>query len=305
MKRDTSNGGRAVLRGTGGISVALAFLSLPLAAQSGYQVVTFDVPGAMGTLPSAINDSGVVVGYYETVNSSNVTIYQGFERTADGEISTLVYPGTTQYNNYASGINAAGLIVGTYFTASGFNQGYVYNGTSYATFDIQGAPTTLFGISNNDLVSGLYSPNTSELPVSFVRSPQGELLPIQFPGSTFTWPYGVNDHGEVVGIFGEASGSVAGFVFRPSQGYTQLNKPGADGTYPAGINDASVIVGDYYDQSVGHYYGFVLDAGQYTSISIPGANSTYPTGINSAGDITGYYWDEQIVSHGFLLTAPR
>jgi len=282
--------------------VVFASLNPLPAAQSAYQIVKFDVPGAAATWPSAINDAGVIVGYYQTVNSSNEAIFQGFERTPDGQITTLTYPGTAEYNNYARGINAAGLIVGTYFNAGGDNQGYVYNGTNYVTLDLRNDPTSLFGISNNGLLVGLY--NTSAQSISFVRLPNGALLPVLFPDSTFSWPYGVNDNAEAVGIFGETSGSVAGFVFSPNQGYTQLNMPGANGTYPAGINDAGVIVGDYYDQNVGQYIGFVLNAGKYTSISITGAISTYPTGINSKGDIAGYYWDDQVVAHGFLLKAP-
>jgi len=306
MQPNNLNATRVVFRATASIAIALvAFASVQprLAAQSAYQIVKFDVPGAAGTSPSAINDSGVIVGYYQTVNSSNEATFQGFERTPDGQIITLTYPGTAEDNNYARGINSAGLIVGTYFNASDINQGCVYNGTGYVTLDIRNGPTSLFGISNNGLLVGLYSPSTSTQPISFVRFPSCALLPILFPGSTFSWPYGVNDQAEAVGIFGETSGSVAGSVFSPNQGCTQLNMPGANGTYPAGINDARVIVGDYYDQNEDQYVGFILNAGQYTSISIPGANSTYPTGINSKGDIAGYYWDDQAVPHGFLLAA--
>jgi len=102
--------------------VVFASLNPLPAAQSAYQIVKFDVPGAAATWPSAINDAGVIVGYYQTVNSSNEAIFQGFERTPDGQITTLTYPGTAEYNNYARGINAAGLIVGTYFNAGGDNQ---------------------------------------------------------------------------------------------------------------------------------------------------------------------------------------
>lgn len=44
MNRD----GRLALRRIASVSMAVAFLSLPLAAQSGYQFVKFDVPGAIG-----------------------------------------------------------------------------------------------------------------------------------------------------------------------------------------------------------------------------------------------------------------
>jgi predicted membrane protein len=79
---------------------------------------TFSEPGA-GAYPFAINDSGLVVGYYW----DNAIPYQirGFSRTARGVITAFDAPGTTP-DTYPTSVNAAGTIVG-WFVVPGAQYG--------------------------------------------------------------------------------------------------------------------------------------------------------------------------------------
>ena len=57
-----------------------------------YCTVTFSVPGASQTVPTSINSSGAVAGYYATSGTFGSTVY-GFVRDPDGTITTFAAPG--------------------------------------------------------------------------------------------------------------------------------------------------------------------------------------------------------------------
>jgi len=62
--------------------------------------VSFSVPGALGTYPTAINASMEVTGYYNIAPEET----RGFLREADGSISTFNVAGAT--STQPQGINA-------------------------------------------------------------------------------------------------------------------------------------------------------------------------------------------------------
>ena len=110
---------------------------------------------------------------------------------------------------------------------------------------------------------------------------------IDVPGAQGTFVYDINDTGQIVGDYTDASGR-HGFVFDGST-YITLDYPSAGSTSAFGINDAGQIVGSYDDGQGGPPGAFLLDdsSGPYTSLMFPGAEYTSATGINDAGDITG------------------
>src|SRR6516225_11891225 len=75
--------------------------------------VTFDVPGAISTNPSSINNSGAITGGYFDAGG----LIHSFLRTSDGTITPFDAPGATcgptqNFCTAAYGINPAGTIVG-------------------------------------------------------------------------------------------------------------------------------------------------------------------------------------------------
>jgi probable HAF family extracellular repeat protein len=70
--------------------------------------VTWEVQGSVLTVPTGINASGVIVGYFESADGSS----HGFVRARDGSISDIEAPGaqSTSLNS----INEAGEIAGGY-----------------------------------------------------------------------------------------------------------------------------------------------------------------------------------------------
>jgi uncharacterized membrane protein len=82
-------------------------------------VTTFDVAGASGTQPSAINSSGTVVGSYQDASFT----YHGFMRTSAGEVYTFSVPGAIA--TYAVGINDSGMIAGSYQDSADDSYGFL------------------------------------------------------------------------------------------------------------------------------------------------------------------------------------
>ena len=122
---------------------------------------------------------------------------------------------------------------------------------------------------------------------------------IAFPNAIATVALGINDGGQIVGIYGDQSDSVHGFIYQQGR-YTQLDYPGAIETDPNGINNRGQISGYYFDSS-GLPHGFVYYQGAFSPVEFPGAADTAAIGINSRGDIVGQYDDTSAITHGFVL----
>ena len=105
------------------------------------------------------------------------------------------------------------------------------------------------------------------------------------PRATSTVPHGINDRGEVVGVFEDAAGRDHGFLRRHGR-FTSFEVPGASFTEPIAINNRGQIVGIYGDGD-GAIHGFLRSDGTYTTFDAPGASITIPLGINDRGHVVG------------------
>jgi probable HAF family extracellular repeat protein len=121
---------------------------------------------------------------------------------------------------------------------------------------------------------------------------------IDVPGSNFTEALGINNHGDVVGAYGDSQNQQHGFVMQNGTIRT-LDPPGSFGTLASKINDAGAIVGSFFDGTTVH--GFLYKNGGFQQIDFPGSLFTAAIGINSAGDIVGVYNQSQPLARGFLL----
>ena len=119
---------------------------------------------------------------------------------------------------------------------------------------------------------------------------------LDVPGSTLTQAYGINDSGQVVGLYEDTRG-LHGFLFSGGA-YTSLDVPGPNWTQPNGINASGEIVG-WYNGVQNH--GFLLNGGNYTTLDVPGAIFTIATGINNAGQVVGT-WGNGQRTFPFLLS---
>ena len=109
---------------------------------------------------------------------------------------------------------------------------------------------------------------------------------IDFPGGTSTQGRGINQQGDVVGIYTDSgTGLIRGF--RLSGGsYSKIDFPGTVQTYPRGIDKKGDVVGFLIDAS-GVFHGFLLNSGGFHQIDVPGSLGTAVRAITDTGLIVG------------------
>ena len=112
---------------------------------------------------------------------------------------------------------------------------------------------SLLGLNNVDQIAGRYT-YSGLIDHGFFRDADGTLtFPIDPPGSTGTFPIGINDRKLMVGRFDDGSGITHAFVFQMPDKFLVYDFPGATLTSFNGINSAGVICGRYEDSSgIGH-----------------------------------------------------
>jgi probable HAF family extracellular repeat protein len=137
----------------------------------------------------------------------------------------------------------------------------------------------------------LISLGVGQMPVA-----QGGVVtftPIDFPDAKETIPLDINDVGEIVGRYEDATGKTHGFLLSAGN-FTSIDfpHPNVAFTVAAGINTRGDIVGQYRlagedENTVRH--GFLSQGGTFTTINFPNASWTNILGINPRGDMVGRY----------------
>jgi hypothetical protein len=132
---------------------------------------------------------------------------------------------------------------------------------------------------------------------AFLRTADGALTSIRFPGANSTTPSGITNAGDIVGSYvnGGPLEDRHGFLRHADGTYVTIDVPGMDTTELSAINNRGEIAG-----FVQNTHGFVRSAsGAITILDGLGAARPLPTGINDNGEVGGGYTYNGI-SHGFL-----
>jgi photosystem II stability/assembly factor-like uncharacterized protein len=198
---------------------------------------SINFPGAVLTASLGINDSGWNVGWYKT--SGNSPTYPAYLDKA-GTFISLIPPGSVLTGNLlASGVNDAGMVVGSYVDSSSNEHSFLYNANTnqFSTDYYSLTPHSINGtgrvVGNNGTTSLLYS--------------NGSYTPIAFPGAESTIALGINNNGQIVGYYYVLlSNLFHSFLYDLNSGvYTSFDYPGApvNATFASGINDLRQIVG--------------------------------------------------------------
>lgn len=213
---------------------------------------------------------------------------------ANYNFTSIDYPGSS--GTYVSGINASGVIAGSYSTNLGQ---YGFSGTLGSFTQLNSPAQSSYinvNISDGGELYGMYYDSGSK-EHAFVNN-NGIKIDISPPGASYTFIGGVSDSGQVVGGYYTNSGP-GGYFTEKDGVYSTISIQGASQTQISSINSSGTIVGSYSD-SIGTH-GYYQTAGVLTKISDPaGATITAPTGINAAGVIYGFYNDSQGKEHAFL-----
>jgi probable HAF family extracellular repeat protein len=109
-------------------------------------------------------------------------------------------------------------------------------------------------------------------------------------GSVASSASGINDKGEVVGIYFDSNGVQHGFLYDDGT-YTTIDPPGSIETFLQPINNRGELTGVFFGPSTGPQ-GFVYFHGTYTPLSF------LPAWINDKGDMVGSKGD----GHGYVYS---
>ena len=177
----------------------------------GEDVALFEVPGAGRTTVMDINDLGHIVG------ESSVAVRFGDPQEGflyNGEtFQSVVFPGATRTS--VRGVNNIGQMVGTY--GSRLDQGFVFDGNEFLTIDVFALQTAIPTSINVDGVivgTNYSSPLFPRQTTGFILA-DGEFQTIGFPGAIYTEIADINDQGEIVGTYTDASETEHAFFGTP------------------------------------------------------------------------------------------
>lgn len=222
--------------------------------------------------------------------------------------TAIDYPGASTTD--LSGINASGVMVGTYTDSANTSHGFTFDGDTFTAIDYPGAiSTTAISINSRGDVAGFFLDAANRWH-GFVLS-DGVFFEQNYPGAaTGTFTLGIGANGTLVGEFktGQAFGQLGfAWILRRGQ-YTQLTPPDcSDGAPPqpvqafaTSVNPRGDVVGRLIDLA-GRQCAWKLNKdGTYRTIQFPGASVTNARGINSVGEVVGVYRLANL-NHGFLL----
>jgi probable HAF family extracellular repeat protein len=257
-----------------------------------------------GTIVTGINDSGQVVGYYQGAESS----WNGFI-DSNGSYTTFNDPLAPQ-STQGLGINNSGEVVGVVYVGNNDTEGFIYSDGNFTNLQDQNASpnygTYAFAINNSGQVLGDYYDANDDVH-GFIYS-NGTFTDITDPlaaevasggGTSGTHAEAINNSGQVVGYYVDASGAVHGFLYSGGS-YTTLDDPSGVDTVVEGINDAGEIVG-YYWNSSGNSQIFTYSNGIYTDLNDSSNNGgVQSVTINDAGEVVGTYYSNNGELQGLL-----
>ncbi len=241
--------------------------------------------------------------------SANATILSTF--TSDGYIFTNFDPTFVNgaVGSNANGISNTGQIVGTEVNANNNSVFINYAGTPQNT--------NMLNTGFNQIANGINSAGTvvaGDGTNAFFLPPGGPPLGLNLPNAVSATPFGINDHGGIVGQFTNQSNQTLGFYLPSGGSPLTINPPSGTGPVNAqGINNNGRIIG-FYDGADGQTHGFTVAPGATTGIAIvdpvipnvpgePGATFVFSQllGINDNNLVAGYYGDSTGSQHGFIL----
>jgi uncharacterized membrane protein len=223
-----------------------------------------DIPRAAITGYLGMNNRGQSVGSYVDAEGR----FHGFLRDRR-RIIPLDVPRAT--DTFPWHVNDRGQIVGMYFDERGqlpdgsSQHGFLWNRGRFTTIDPPDAVAfvQVYSIDERGRIVGAYY-DSADVQHGFLLE-DGVYTRIDPPGAVGTKAVGINERGQIVGIYGDANAI-----------------PGPDGTLPAGT-----------------VHGFLFDRGTFIDIDPPDALAAGASAINSSGEIVGQFVDADGVVRAF------
>ncbi len=217
--------------------------------------------------------------------------------SGSGTITTFDVPGAVVI--VVAGIDAAGLIAGTYSDKSGVDHGFTRDAAGTITIiDVPGAGTgfdqgtTIAGVSSGGQICGTYVDSNSK-DHGFWMDTSGNIITFNAPGSNFTIANSVNDSGQVAGIYyaeGFPDGPY-GFIWSNSAPAVTFAPPNTEFLENARINSSGEVAG-YFETTVKDHDYYRDAKGNFVIFSASAEGAGFVTAINDSSTIVGYVGDQ-------------
>ncbi len=209
--------------------------------------------------------------------------------------SSFIVPGSTSTS--ASSISDLGYIVGRY-TISNIDHGFIYNGSTYSTFDYPNAQgTTITGINDKGWLSLVVSGNQVNYETSYIYN-GSNYTSVNYAGSYSTIILDINNAGQAIGYYKNSAYGTLHSFFWESSVFKEIYYPGSVYTLVYGMNNKGDVVGNYWNGST--YNAFLYSGGKYSTLPNYGDNEMHASDINDSGLIVGNISSPTMGNHVFL-----
>ena len=217
-----------------------------------------------------------------------------------------VHASKTAIETDTYGVNNTGVIAGDYIDSASVQHGMILAGNKLTTVDNKScAAGTLafYGINSANTVVGWCISAKTGLDIGLEYS-KGKFTSINYPKSNGTQVTGINDKGEVVGLYLDSASAEHGFS-KIGAKYASINVKGATATVAWGVNNKGQIT-VYGTNAAGYNDAYLVTGKTFKKIDNPNANKTAGEGTivhtpNNKGDIDGTYYDTAGNERGWLL----
>jgi probable HAF family extracellular repeat protein len=205
-----------------------------------YTVQALTIPrNAFSGQASAINDDGVSVGWYETINGSTAVSW-----SADNQLTLL---GTLAGlpSALANDINEAGTIVGFAFTNDFLvSRAFIWHSdTGMQALADLGGDASLAQAINTDGIAVGWSFDPAGVLHAVKWDASGTLTDLN-PSGAISEALGINDKGDIVGwVFPDGGSASHAWLWRHDGTQVDLQTLGGAGSQAFGINNRLAIVG--------------------------------------------------------------
>jgi uncharacterized membrane protein len=224
-------------------------------------------------------------------------------RRSDAFVFTSIDVPAATFTN-AQGINPQGDIVGFYGNSQG-THGFLLSDGTFTSIDYPGAAyTDARGINGRGDIVGAYR-MPREPAVNFhgyLRTPEGEFLPVDFPDHINTIPQRITSRGLILGCRHDTDlmGTMRGVTLK-GWNLADVEEIDAHASMHNGATpNGKLIVGLFTEMDTMRGRGYLLEGDRFTPFDVPGSTFTAGWDINPGGNVVGVYRDAANRFHGFL-----
>jgi len=221
-----------------------------------------------------------------------------------------VHASKTAIETDTYGVNDAGVIVGDYVDSASVQHGMILAGKKLTTVNNKACAAisgtggiSFYGVNSAGAAVGWCTSTKTGLDTGFMYA-KGKFTPVNFPKSNGTQATGINDKGEIVGLYLDSANATHGFS-KIGTKYKDISVKGETNTVAWGVNNAGQIT-VYATNSAGDFDSFLVTGKTFKNINNPNAKGGLGTIVhtpapNTKGEIDGTYYNSAGTEMGWLL----